>query len=242
MVEKLANFDFKNYIAPVRMQNLEGGAGEHEVSVSNTLQDIANSTESMTKKLSSLLAVILGEREVDVIIQRFGLVEKKRTLAAIADDYGITRERVRQIEAKALRRCKILSHKIIFEQLLSEEKSTIQHSLFKKRRILSRSVLKVVSKNLNPEHKFLIALIDDKVTAWLTRNYYPTIREGVIIAWSIEDREVDSDLVLDNIEYSIPKRIIAVIENGIWPMPTSTLETAMPDVPKKWLGKFEQLR
>ena len=231
MIKKIANFDFKNYIAPVHMQKSGDASKGHGKAVSYTLQDIVNSTEGAAKKISSLLTIILREREADIINQRFGLVGKKKTLAAIADDYGITRERVRQIETKALRRCKILSHKNIFKQLLSEEKPVLQESLFKKRRMLSQSVLKVVSRNLDPAHKFLIALIDNKVTAWLTRNYYPTIREGVIIAWSIEDAEIDFDVVLDNIELSIPKRISAIIESGTWPMLTSTLEKAMPDVP-----------
>ncbi|OGY98561.1 MAG: hypothetical protein A3A43_03025 [Candidatus Liptonbacteria bacterium RIFCSPLOWO2_01_FULL_56_20] len=46
----------------------------------------------------------LGDREKEIIVARFGLDKSGRmqTLAALGDRYGITRERVRQIEAAAL--------------------------------------------------------------------------------------------------------------------------------------------
>ncbi len=51
------------------------------------------------------LVVNLKPREREVINSRFGLVKKQReTLADLGERYGITRERVRQIEAEALRR------------------------------------------------------------------------------------------------------------------------------------------
>lgn len=44
----------------------------------------------------------LPEKHRDVVSKRFGLGEKERTLESIGENYGITRERVRQIEADAL--------------------------------------------------------------------------------------------------------------------------------------------
>lgn len=49
----------------------------------------------------------LKPREREVLTSRFGLTKKEReTLAGLGERYGITRERVRQIEAEALRRLK----------------------------------------------------------------------------------------------------------------------------------------
>ena len=46
-----------------------------------------------------------GEREIDIILRRYGLVDgHTMTLQNISDIYSITRERVRQIENKALRK------------------------------------------------------------------------------------------------------------------------------------------
>jgi RNA polymerase primary sigma factor len=47
----------------------------------------------------------LSHREKDVIIRRFGLIDGRRqTLEEIGEIYGVTRERIRQIEVKALGR------------------------------------------------------------------------------------------------------------------------------------------
>ena len=47
----------------------------------------------------------LSEREAKVLQLRFGLEDgRSRTLEEVGKDFGVTRERIRQIEAKALRK------------------------------------------------------------------------------------------------------------------------------------------
>ena len=59
------------------------------------------------KKLVSNILIHLTEREKQVIESRFGLIDgKSQTLAHIGLEFGLTRERIRQIERKALQKIK----------------------------------------------------------------------------------------------------------------------------------------
>ncbi|HAP74198.1 TPA: hypothetical protein DCZ46_02955 [Candidatus Campbellbacteria bacterium] len=75
--------------------------------------------EKVTKKFLS----VLPERSYDVIVRRYGLGEKpaRVTLESIGKDYGITRERVRQIENNAIKNIKksnvFNAETAIFEEL-----------------------------------------------------------------------------------------------------------------------------
>lgn len=66
--------------------------------------------DGLTKDVSSqgVLKIInekLTQREKEVILLRYGFVDDvAHTLDSIAGKYGLTRERVRQIESKALRK------------------------------------------------------------------------------------------------------------------------------------------
>lgn len=64
--------------------------------------------ESRRNILARYLNKYLTERERTVIVDRFGLDDgHPKTLEEIASRSGITRERIRQIEAKALRKLRI---------------------------------------------------------------------------------------------------------------------------------------
>lgn len=53
----------------------------------------------------------LNEREQRVLEMRFGLNnEQQHTLEQVGNDFGVTRERIRQIEAKALRKLRLNKH------------------------------------------------------------------------------------------------------------------------------------
>ncbi|MBQ8635851.1 sigma-70 family RNA polymerase sigma factor [bacterium] len=102
----------------------------------------------------------LSPRERDIIILRFGLMDnRQRTLEEIGHLFGVTRERIRQVEAKALRKLRNPKLKRSFEEFFSnsiefDEEHDKYMSYFKKNEVsympTVKEIIDVVSKN-NPE-------------------------------------------------------------------------------------------
>ncbi len=75
--------------------------------------------ESLKKELTSLLSA-LDDRERAIIEHRFGLNgEEPKTLTEVGDLLGISRERVRQIEQRALKKLRVLAMKRHLKDFLS---------------------------------------------------------------------------------------------------------------------------
>jgi len=60
--------------------------------------------ESLSKEIERVLAHTLSDRERDIVKKFFGIGMAEMTLEEIGDEFGLTRERVRQIKEKAIRK------------------------------------------------------------------------------------------------------------------------------------------
>ncbi|MDD4992677.1 MAG: RNA polymerase sigma factor RpoD/SigA [Paludibacter sp.] len=60
--------------------------------------------ESLSKEIERVLAFTLSDRERDIVKKFFGIGVAEMTLEEIGDEFGLTRERVRQIKEKAIRK------------------------------------------------------------------------------------------------------------------------------------------
>ena len=99
---------------PDRSLNAVLAEGENDQFQDFLADDRPNPEENVTrthdgdirrKRLRDALAS-LTEREQTIIAQRF-LDDDKKTLAEIGDDFGLTKERIRQIEARALSKLRV---------------------------------------------------------------------------------------------------------------------------------------
>ncbi|MDO9154359.1 MAG: RNA polymerase sigma factor RpoD/SigA [Paludibacter sp.] len=66
--------------------------------------DRALINESLSKEIERVLAHTLSDRERDIVKKFFGIGMPEMTLEEIGDEFGLTRERVRQIKEKAIRK------------------------------------------------------------------------------------------------------------------------------------------
>ena len=62
--------------------------------------------ESMNQFINDLLKEVLNEREQSIIRESFGIGVMEKSLEEIADEMGMTRERIRQVKEKAIRKIK----------------------------------------------------------------------------------------------------------------------------------------
>jgi RNA polymerase primary sigma factor len=60
--------------------------------------------ESLSKEIERVLIHTLSDRERDIVKKFFGIGVTEMTLEEIGDEFGLTRERVRQIKEKAIRK------------------------------------------------------------------------------------------------------------------------------------------
>lgn len=104
---------------PISLQAEVGDGGESQFG--DFLEDTgadspaeATGYSILKDKMSEVLST-LSDRERKVLIQRFGLLDgKPKTLEEVGVEFNVTRERIRQIEAKALRK---MRHPIRSKQL-----------------------------------------------------------------------------------------------------------------------------
>ena len=85
----------------------------------NGLQsDSSLDRESMNQFISDLLREVLNDREQKIIKESFGIGEMEKSLEEIADNMGMTRERIRQVREKALRKIRFSSYASTLRQYL----------------------------------------------------------------------------------------------------------------------------
>ena len=83
------------------------------ISDQNTIMpdEVFNSKDVLKEKLSDIMG-ILDDRERAIIEDYFGLSGQSRTLEDIGNDFSLTKERVRQIKEKALRKLRNESYEL----------------------------------------------------------------------------------------------------------------------------------
>ncbi|MBR1285383.1 hypothetical protein JQ597_25360 [Bradyrhizobium sp. AUGA SZCCT0177] len=194
-------------------------------------------TQNGSPALLAFLREFLDHRQFDVLSRRYGiLVSTTETLEEISVGYGLTRERVRQIEKAALGKCKLRSARKIFEAYLKREEPTIVSTVVGPSRcILSEDALAQESA-LDPLHCLAIDVCDGSLENWLKEHLTPIKRNRDVIGWAVRNQS-DEDALRTKLLAAIPatsslrRRIIAALAISNWPFNVNKLAQHLPGIP-----------
>lgn len=144
----------------------------------------------------------LGDRERFVLLQRFGIEGSVAlTLQEIADQVHVTRERIRQLEAKALRALRFPRHGRLMVEFLRAEREAIWSTLSGGTDLISECELRETTKALDPWHALAIEVTHGAVRDWILGNATPVganwLRSGVDPRSVVEAAVVISKLVAE---------------------------------------------
>ena len=108
--------------------SMEAPIGDDDATVGDFIEDpsVVNPMDAVISKdnkafLREFFNEELSPREVKVLLMRFGIdIDNDYTLEEVGRQFEVTRERIRQIEAKALRKMRSSKHRRILKQRLGE--------------------------------------------------------------------------------------------------------------------------
>jgi hypothetical protein len=119
--------------------------------------------DHVTKVVSNL-----PEKEHDVIIRRYGLDGRSpETLQQVAAQFHVSRERVRQVEKKALNRLSLGSNRLAFDRLLEAEREGIWNLLSKGSDLLLPVDLDGIGSAIKPECLLAIEVSYGRLVDWV---------------------------------------------------------------------------
>ncbi|PNU18656.1 hypothetical protein C2E25_16545 [Geothermobacter hydrogeniphilus] len=143
-----------------------------------------NIPESISSEaLIDYISNFVKERNFEIFLMRRGLCGvDKHTLGEVAERYGLTRERVRQIDKKIVEKCRIKANRIYFEKYLLQRKQEISDIIFSGSPAINLKAAKSKHKKLISVDALAIEVVHEKIEGWLTYNYK---KKGDL--WAIND-------------------------------------------------------
>lgn len=172
------------------------------------------------------LLIVLSDKEKYIIKNRFALESKKQTLEEIGEHFGVTRERVRQIEKTALRKLERNAQntniKILTEfakALLDKEGGVASDSFFKE--LLMRILPNVSTQEIQDLH-LALSLDSDIHFESNTLKYHPYWRSA-----SVSDDLIKKTAVLATKTLQKSKHVLGM--DKLTEKVNETLKTPLPE-------------
>jgi len=186
------------------------------------------------KKLKAFLCDSLTDKEYDILARRLGEKARKgETLEKIGSDYGVTRERIRQIESKAIKKLRSSRNIGVLEQYLDQLDEQITSLVMNDKKIILCEQVEQVEQYLFmslPSCKLLITVVYEGLEGWFNANYRRVIHKQELIGWisyKLPKKEVQKfgSWMLKNAvqDYRWDELLLTTIYDSKWPINTYTL-------------------
>lgn len=179
-----------------------------------------------------LIEGLLKDRELDVIKKRFGLQNKiSNTLDEVAKDHGCTRERIRQIEKKGIRKLRVL--KKAFFTYLVKEAPTIKGILFDSVDYFSSEEAGKNLKSLPGEYRLGIEIAYGDISSYLKTSCIEYKNYWLNTVDSDRLQKLKQLIDCDAAGKPLEKRIAEAIYNLNWPISLEALAVKIPEYNKE---------
>ena len=131
---------------------------------------------------------ILSKKEKDVLCRRFGLQGyRTKTLEEIGSEFYVTRQRVQQVEAKAIRRLQVPTRFAAFKYLLDREADKLWDALSLGSELLLPGDLEERHRNIDPIQQLAVTVVYGDLEKWASEAGTP-FEAG----WIRTDRSVEA--------------------------------------------------
>jgi hypothetical protein len=188
--------------------------------------------------LRNFLKSLLDERDYDVLNRRYGGGRtENETLEEIAEGYGVTRERIRQIEVKALRRCRIPSDQWAFRKFLETQQNGILSAISCGGLLVSLDDVAGWKNAVTGLQRLAIDVLYDDFESWLDTILDVVRRDGQRAGWFVPNiepakRQKIEHWIRENTAGTarLRHRITDFVRRSRWPVTISSLHENMPDM------------
>lgn len=210
----------------------------------NIINDLIVDDRDPEEIVEDIFNSILSDTQKDVLRRRIGIDRaRKQTLEEIAKGYSLTRERIRQIEKKAVRTCRVPAYFSVFKSYLDYKHDEIWEIVIGDRKFVSVNNLKVINETLAPVSGYIILclkIVYQGVKGWLDVNFKPLSLGKIKIGWVQPDISEEKENELkkwlghhhSKQNNSLKRRIKSIADAMNWPLSIEELNQKIPELSK----------
>ena len=182
----------------------------------------------------------MGQREFDILNRRFGIdVSERSTLEKIAGQYGVTRERIRQIENRAIARIRVPVFRNLLEVFLETQRDAMLATLVSDASVVSITDAAMRQRDLTGLQRLVVKVVYGSFKEWLDEKLTVIWQGDQRTGWMIPSVDTSrfeklKDWLLHNAESTkgLPWRIRSAARRGRWPLTFASFQESLPDVPE----------